>query len=124
MSSSEDQILDDNGYPSDAELKRVEEWPWQDGFRPLMAYVFARWKYADIGYWQQEGDRFAISTGGWSGNEDLIQALEANQMFRSLCAYSWRRGGHYVYDVREWGGGEGDNRILVRDPATPSGHGE
>ena len=61
--------------------------------------------------------RFDISTGGWSGNEDIIGALEQNQMFHMLCPVSWRRGGHYIYDVQEWSNDE--PRKLIRDPATP-----
>ena len=85
-----------------------------------MAYIRDRWRYADAGYWEQQGDRFAISTGGWSGNESIIGALEQNRMFSMLCAWSWRRGGHYVYDVREWSEGPDGKRVLVRDPATPA----
>lgn len=116
---ADDPILGEDGYPHDLELKRIREWPWEDGFRSLMEYVRRRWAYAEHGYWTQEGDRFSISTAGWSGNESLVGALEQNNMFQTLCAWSWRRGGHYVYDVREWG--EGPNgKQLIRDPATPA----
>ena len=117
---SAEPVLANNGYPSEAELTRIREWPWGGGFRSLMEYVRERWAYADNGYWEQEGDRFAISTAGWSGNEDIISALEANQMFLMLCPVSWRRGGHYVYDVQNWDDNpEKGKRKLIRDPATP-----
>lgn len=115
----DDPVLGSEGYPHLIELQRIREWPWEGGFRSLMDYVHRRWQYADVGYWKQEGDRFAISTGGWSGNEDLVAAMMDNMMFQSLCSISWQRGGHYVYDVQEWGNDE--PKTLVRDPATPLG---
>ena len=118
---ADDPILGEDGYPSEAELQRIREWPWEGGFRSLMDYVRRRWQYAEHGYWTQRGDHFEISTGGWSGNESIIGALEANQMFSMLCPLSWRRGGHYVYDVQEWDDNpEPGKRVLVRDPATPA----
>lgn len=114
-------FLADGGYPSEAELQAIRDWPWQKGFRGLMVnYVAPRWKYGDMGYWRQRGDRFDISTGGWSGNEDIISALQQNLMFQMLCPVAWRRGGHYVFDVQNWGDDDdGDHRRLIRDPATP-----
>jgi hypothetical protein len=115
----DDPILGEDGYPHESELRRIREWPWEGGFRSLMEYVRRRWAYADAGYWEQQGDRFSISTAGWSGNEDIIGALEQNQMFHVLCPVAWRRGGHYVYDVQEWSDGPEGKRVLIRDPATP-----
>lgn len=120
----QDPILGDDGYPHEDELRRIREWPWdapgQTGFRALMDYLRRRWQHAEQGYWEQQGDRFSISTAGWSGNESLIEALEQNQMFQMLCPVSWRRGGHYVYDVRQWDDNpEKGKRRLLRDPATP-----
>jgi hypothetical protein len=40
-----------------------------------------------------------ISTGGWSGNEDIIQELLSNQMVKMLTYTSWRRGGHYEFEI-------------------------
>lgn len=42
-----------------------------------------------------------VSTGGWSGHEDLLGALERNAMFQSFAARSWSRGGHYVFETQE-----------------------
>jgi hypothetical protein len=68
----------------------------------LMDYVKARWSYPE--YWAEEDiedfgrhREYTISTGGWSGNESLVAALEQNLGFTILAPWSWRRGGHYVY---------------------------
>lgn len=103
----DDPVLADDGYPSDAELDRIENWsaPRIKDLFPLMAYVRERWKYPQ--YWEERDveeysrrDReYEISTGGWSGNESLIHALESNMMFSIIAPWSWRRGGHYIYRI-------------------------
>jgi hypothetical protein len=116
-----DPILGDNGYPSEQELTRIREWDTiKNGYRALMAYVRDRWTYADMGYWSQEGDRFALSTGGWSGNESIIDELHSNFAFWAICFVSHHAGGHYVFDVRDFGEPDEDgSRYLSRDPETP-----
>lgn len=48
--------------------------------------------------------RYRISTGGWSGNEELLMALQANHMAWTWTWISSRVGGHYVFEVRKDGG--------------------
>lgn len=43
--------------------------------------------------------RVAISTGGWSGCEDVIEALESNRWWWLCHWYSSRVGGHYVFEL-------------------------
>lgn len=88
--------MDDDGYPEEFELKQVVEWPWQD-IPGLLAFVQERWTYQDR--WTEEGDVLRVSTGGWSGNEDLMSAMMQNRMFHALCWVSSRRGGHYEFDL-------------------------
>jgi len=38
-----------------------------------------------------------VSTGGWSGNEELIGAMRMNFILWSQWWWSSRRGGHYVF---------------------------
>jgi len=90
--------MDKDGYPEDHELKKIEEWNYRD-FEGLMAYVEERWRYADCGYWKKGRKYYRISTGGWSGNEEIIGALKENTMFWMCCWWSSRRGGHYMFTI-------------------------
>lgn len=42
--------------------------------------------------------RIEFSTGGWSGAESLIAFINSRKD-TSLFMVSWRRGGHYVFDI-------------------------
>ena len=86
-------------YPTPAELRRIRAWQFEDGFDVLLAFVRSLWWAPEWG-WTQTQRRYYISTGGWSGNEDLIAALRANRsLFWTLCWISSRRGGHYQFEV-------------------------
>lgn len=78
----------------------------------LMEYVKKWWWYPEWGWREtdltghpdfffrhERATRYDISTGGWSGNETLIDALESNIMFYALFWVQSRRGGHYIYEV-------------------------
>lgn len=85
---------DANGYPLDAELARLKEWPVADP-KGFLEYARSLWWAADWGWPELEG---AVSTGGWSGNEDIIEVMQEAQ-----CGLLWhqvwwqtRRGGHHL----------------------------
>jgi hypothetical protein len=47
----------------------------------------------------QKGRKYVyFSTGGWSENEELIERLKKERIFNFLL-YSWKRGGHYVFEI-------------------------
>lgn len=108
-SPSGDPLRGDDGYPHDIELQRISTWPatTMADLRALMDYVKERWSYPR--FWEEEVieeygrpiRQYTISTGGWSGNESLIAALEANTMWSIIAPWSWRRGGHFVYRIPE-----------------------
>ena len=95
--------MDVNGYPDNQDLKTIQEWYCGD-LAGLMDYVKERWKYPEN--WEEleltteNKIIYKISTGGWSGNEDLIEALRQNYMFWVHCWVSSRRGGHYEFEVK------------------------
>lgn len=106
--------MDDDGYPTDEELKAIEEWDFFDGpspssyqsFLEFMDYIKDRWWMASWGWDEklspEDGSRtglFLISTGGWSGNESIIAAMQKNWMFWAVCWEQSRKGGHYIFQL-------------------------
>lgn len=97
--------FDGDGYPTDETLKVIREWDYND-FAGFVQYLSEAWRYPE--YFRVEvetdGDSALIinaSTGGWSGNEDIIGALRDNVMFWALCWEQSRRGGHYIFRVKK-----------------------
>ncbi len=104
--NSDEDFVEDN-YPTDTAIAVILLWPATD-YKNLFAFIRDIWHYADWGW--NEPDTFAttpeedepcyrISTGGWSGNEDIIRAMKDNRMFWILHWMESRRGGHYKFDV-------------------------
>ena len=101
--------MDADGYPEEHELVQIAAWP-HDDWDGLLVYVADLWRWPEFG-WHEYKDRdgarvFALSTGGWSGNEDLIAAMQENRIFWMMNWKVTRSGGHYLLRVRE----------LERDP--------
>ena len=81
-------------YPEDDELEKIRTWPMED-FDGWMKFIQSIWAYED--YIDEEDGVWYVSTGGWSGNEEIIQAMRTNESY--LWIFHWvssRRGGHYV----------------------------
>jgi hypothetical protein len=96
-------VFDDDGYPTDRFLNLIEEWHHTDGFYELMEYAMSGHTYPQFRdrSEQENGDIiWNVSTGGWSGNESIIDALNSNWLFWSMCWESSRRGGHHVFRIR------------------------
>lgn len=87
--------MDSDGYPEDDELARLREWPLDDP-EGWLDYAGELWHYP-APYWHKQGRVYYISTGGWSGNEDVLQAMVSNPLW-SLCFVAQLRGGHYVLE--------------------------
>ncbi len=93
--------LDKHGYPSDEDIERIHQWQFQEpgSFAALMNFVQACWNYSDWGF-KEDGRRYSLSTGGWSGNEEVIGAMKTNMgMFWGICWQSSKRGGHYEFEI-------------------------
>ncbi len=102
--------MDKDGYPEQEELDGIKDWPhgWgptgNNSYRDLMDYIRERWWWAENFGWEmrEHGTRatYELHTAGWSGNEDIIQAMEENHTFWGICWQCSERGGHYKFEVK------------------------
>jgi hypothetical protein len=99
--------MDQDGYPTEETLKKITEWDWHD-VNGLAEYIVATWHYgeplAQLSDWRKddigaEYRELRLATGGWSGNESIIAALNDNTMFGMICWYLSQRGGLHIYHV-------------------------
>lgn len=90
--------IDIDGYPSEEALEKIATWPARN-FDSLLEYVASLWAYPDFVTQAPEARTYTFATGGWSGNESLIGALERNLVFWGMCWLSSRRGGRYEFVI-------------------------
>ena len=84
-------------YPTESVLKKIREWDiTKSHVSELLEYVQGLWTYPDR--FVRKRHSLYLSTGGWSGNEDIIAALQDNYLFWALYWYRSQRGGHYWFD--------------------------
>lgn len=89
--------MDSDGYPTDRELEIIRNWPRTD-VQGCFEFIRDRWRYPDR--WTLEDDGYLhVSTGGWSGNEEMIGALRENMMIWLMSWYQITRGGHYIFKL-------------------------
>lgn len=103
--------LDEDGYPTELALARIEAWHWSDkkGWFDFIEGIWylASWGwsagYEDHEYTKDERVyRLYISTAGWSGNESLIGAMKQNFMLWGTTWVQSRRGGHYIFEIPDY----------------------
>lgn len=100
--------LDDEGYPTELTLDALKFWPYLDS-KGALDFMAAAWHWPDfvtseLSAAEREvlhadpDERFLrCATGGWSGNESLVAALESNRILHAL---TWRLssvGGLHIY---------------------------
>ena len=106
-------------YPDMNNLEKVKTWNFSsqsdDAFEKsveeFIEFIETIWHWPDWGfsYSKQKKSgawRLALHTGGWSGNESIMAALQGNFIFWSMFWKLTRRGGHYYFDTeltkRKW----------------------
>jgi hypothetical protein len=94
---------DDDGYPEDEGFFAFK-------LLPFDFYAAAQWLIAELPIAaevmpcfcevEREAEHFRISfsTGGWSGAESITALIE-RRIDMSHFMLSWRRGGHYVFEI-------------------------
>lgn len=95
--------MDEDGYPEEEELQDIRD---AAGFQPedacaLLERVRQLWHWPNYATVTEAGDklRHEFCTGGWSGNESLIEALQDNTMFWLRWWQLSERGGRYVFET-------------------------
>ena len=107
----QNELLDEDGYPTDDALEIVRLWHWNDP-RGWFDFIKSIWYFSSWGWHEGEADheykkgekvyRYNISTAGWSGNESIIDIMQSTEMMWHLNWVSSRRGGHYVFELHEF----------------------
>jgi hypothetical protein len=90
-----------DGYPTARELTRIRKWDAVKDAVGLVGYVQELWYWVDWGFFfDPDTGVLELHTGGWSGNESIIRALQRNLIFWTLYWQKSERGGHYRFDVK------------------------
>lgn len=112
-----DAGLDTDGYPTEAAITHLTEWgdassessPVFD-VNGAIDFMRSLWHMSEWGihdtiepdecavYRLTDGHRYVkMSTGGWSGNEELMNAFQ-ERWWRRQSIVVTRRGGHYILE--------------------------
>lgn len=93
----------DDQYPSCESLSMIEKWDFADGkgVLSLMEFLEGEWWNPEWGFIRKGKDvvHLELHTGGWSGNEEIMGALQKNSWFFFLYWEDSRRGGHYRFRI-------------------------
>jgi len=99
-------LLDDEGYPTDEYLDFLADYKNFENYQEVLELIEKTWWMPDWGLYKKKPftDKltknryftYYMSTGGWSGNESIINSLEKNFMFMIYWRQS-RVGGHYKF---------------------------
>jgi len=87
-------------YPTEADLEYIKNYKFAEhkSFKLLLNFIEDLWHWSDFISWDKYN--MEMHTGGWSGNEDIIEALQGTD-FWLLCWQESRRGGHYKFSLKE-----------------------
>ncbi len=96
-------MLDENNYPDEESLTQIREWDiLTQGIEGLLNLIEENTNWADRQI-ERSGKnviRYVYHTGGWSGNEEVIDALRHNFIFWSMFWTRHDTGGHYYFRIK------------------------
>lgn len=94
---------DKHGYPTSKEIAKLKKHAGAIGAEcaeldtdKLLNLLRDIWRYPD--FIKENGRHLELHTGGWSGNEEIIGALQESMFWLT----AWRkseRGGHYYFEL-------------------------
>lgn len=92
---------------TEEQVDKIKNWDIYYSFE-LVDYVYDLWAYGGKYKWkewdydlmlQRDVLKFELHTGGLSYNEDIIDALLSNDMFKTMFYHKWQRDGHYYFEL-------------------------
>ena len=90
--------MDRDGYPDDADLEFIDNYSLLDqGTLPLINHILKIWHWPEYATFDADGV-LTLVTGGWSGNESIVSALEPTE-FWLFYWQSSERGGRFVFKI-------------------------
>jgi len=100
-----EELLDHEGYPTEELLEFISKYEPSDDF-PLIKFIEvleSAWWMPDWGFKLHKKykgkTKLELHTGGWSGNEEIMSAIESNLILGLYLRHTmWKRGGHYYYE--------------------------
>jgi len=93
--------LDADGYPADETLNAIAEYTgnWNALLERIRPLIEGHGRFEHRRHCCSDGEFWIIATGGWSGCESVIEALQHNSFFWRSCWYKSIRGGYYEFIV-------------------------
>lgn len=91
----------EDGYPTKEALKRIKNWDWlkHHNLIEFLDFIKSLWQWEDRFVLRgKQVLKLYLSTGGWSGNESIIDALHNNFFWTAFWEKSIR-GGHYWFKI-------------------------
>jgi len=89
-------------YPTNDELKKIDTWDFKkSSVRDFIEFVRRIWWMPDFGF-ELRGKNVLVldlHTGGWSGNESIIEALKRNFIFWAVSWVRSEKGGYYRFKI-------------------------
>ena len=92
--------FDKDGYPTDESLDFIAQYDPRehgDSWADLLSFLFSVWNWND--FVRMKGSRLELVTGGWSGNESVIEALGKNILFWAMFWQRSERGGYFLFKI-------------------------
>jgi hypothetical protein len=90
-------MSDSSGYHTEEVLAQITNYDLKNGARGMVDLITSLWHWGDNQY-SWDGHTLELHTGGWSGNEDIISALEPT-LFWMVYWRKSERGGHYYFVI-------------------------